>query len=132
MLRSLTFLLYVSSKTNHSFTWPNKQFDFVPSEVQHSIEHVLFSGGKNMLNNKLELLQTNDENLFGKEFSDHLTKKSSKEVFLKFDASKKLFLSNPSFQQQQPKSRVKKQIATGNRGNQAKQNCSCSRKDTNV
>ena len=80
-----------------------------------------------MLNNKLELLQTNDENLFGKEFSDHLIKKSSKEVFLKFDASK-----NPSFQQQQPKSRVKKQIATGNRGNQAKQNCSCSRKDTNV
>ena len=85
-----------------------------------------------MLNNKLELLQTNDENLFGKEFSDHLIKKSSKEVFLKFDASKKLFLSNPSFQQQQPKSRVKKQIATGNRGNQAKQNCSWSRKDTNV
>ena len=39
-----------------------------------------------MLKNKVELLQTNDENLFGKEFSDHLTeslisKKSSKKVF---------------------------------------------------
>ena len=26
---------------------------------------------KNMLKNKVELLQTNDKNLFGKEFSDH-------------------------------------------------------------
>ena len=42
-----------------------------------------------MLRNQVELLQTNDENLFGKEFSDYLTesvksKKSSKEDFLKF------------------------------------------------
>ena len=39
-----------------------------------------------MLKNKAELLQTNGKNLFGKEFSNHLTepvksKKSSKEVF---------------------------------------------------
>ena len=51
-----------------------------------------------MLMNKVELLQTNDENLFGKEFSDHLTvsiksKKNSKEVFLKLDDSKKPFRS---------------------------------------
>ena len=81
---------------------------------------------KNMLKNKTELLQTTDENLFGKEFSDHLTesvksKKSSKEVFLKLDDRKKPFRSGPSFQQQQRKSGVQKQNATGNRGNQAKQ-----------
>ena len=62
------------------------------------------------------MLQNNDENLFGKEFSDHLTesvksKKSSKEVFLKLDDSKKPFRSCPSFQQQQHKSRGQKQIA---------------------
>ena len=78
-----------------------------------------------MLKNKVELLQTNDENLFGKELSDHLTesvksKKSSKEVFLKLDDSKKPFRSGPSFQQQQRKSGGQKQIATDNRGNQAK------------
>ena len=28
---------------------------------------------KDMLKNKVELLQTNDENLFGKKFSGHLT-----------------------------------------------------------
>ena len=59
-----------------------------------------------MLKNKVELLQTNDKNLFGKEFSDHLTesvksKKSSKEVFLKLDDSEKPFQSGPSFQQTQ-------------------------------
>ena len=75
----------------------------------------------------VELLQTNDENLFGKEFSNHLTepvksKKSSKEVFLKLDDGKKPFQSGPSFQQQQHKCRGQKQIATGNRCNQAKQN----------
>ena len=91
---------------------------------------------KNMLKNKVELLQTNDENLFGKEFSDHLTesvksKKSSKEVFLKLDDSKKPFRSGPSFQQQQCKSGGQKQITTDNRGNRAKQNWSWSRKDTN-
>ena len=74
---------------------------------------------KNMLKNKEELLQTNDENLFGKEFSDHFTdlvksKKSSKEVFLKLEDSKKPFRSGPSFQQQQCKSGGQKQIATGN------------------
>ena len=42
-----------------------------------------------MLRNQVELLKTNDENLFGKEFSDYLTesvksKKSSKEDFLEF------------------------------------------------
>ena len=42
-----------------------------------------------MLRNKVELLQIYDENLFGKKFSDYLaesvkSKKSSKEVFLKF------------------------------------------------
>ena len=68
-----------------------------------------------MLMNKVELLQTNDENLFGKEFSDHLTesvksKKSSKEVFLKLDDSKKPFRSGPSFQQQQRKSRGKNKL----------------------
>ena len=51
---------------------------------------------KNMLNNEVELLQTNDENPFRKKFSDHLTKsvkskKSSKEVFIKLDDSKSLF-----------------------------------------
>ena len=49
-----------------------------------------------MLKNKVELLQTNDENLFGKVFSDHLTesvksKKSSKKVFIKLDDIKSLF-----------------------------------------
>ena len=44
---------------------------------------------KKMLRNKVELLQIYDENLFGKKFSDYLaesvkSKKSSKEVFLKF------------------------------------------------
>ena len=47
---------------------------------------MLYAGGKNVLKNKVELLQTNDKNLLGKEFSDHLiepvkSKKSSKEVF---------------------------------------------------
>ena len=51
---------------------------------------------KIMLKNKLELHQTNDEILFGNLFSDHLTesiksKKSSNEVFLKLDDSKKPF-----------------------------------------
>ena len=82
------------------------------------------------------MLQNNDENLFGKEFSDHLTesvksKKSSKEVFLKLDDSKKPFPFDPSFQQQQCKSGGQKQIATDNGGNRAKQNWSWSRKDTN-
>ena len=41
-----------------------------------------------MLKNKVELLQTNDQNLFGKKFSDHLTelfksKKNSKDAFVK-------------------------------------------------
>ena len=50
---------------------------------------------KNMLKNEVQLLQTNDENPFRKEFSDHLTKsvkskKSSKEVFIKLDDSKSL------------------------------------------
>ena len=90
---------------------------------------------KNMLKKKVELLQSNDENLFGKEFSDHLTesvksKKSSKEVFLKLDDSKKPFRSGTSFQQQQCKSGGQKQITTDNRGNRAKQNWSWSRKDT--
>ena len=63
---------------------------------------------KNMLKNKVELVQTNDEILFGKEFSDHLkeslkSNKSSIEVFLKLDDSKKPFRSGPSFQQQQRK-----------------------------
>ena len=89
-----------------------------------------------MLKNKVELLQTNDENIFGKEFSDRLTeslksKTSSKEVFLKLDDSKKPFQSGPSFQQKQRKSGGQKQIATDNRGNQAQQNWSCSRKDKN-
>ena len=87
---------------------------------------------KNILKNKKELLQTNDENFFGKEFSDHLTesvklKKSSKEVFLKLDDSERLFRSDPSLQQQQRKSGRQKQIA---KDNQAKQNRSRSRKDT--
>ena len=56
-------------------------------------------------NNKVELLQTNNENFFVKEFSDHLTesvksKKSSKEAFLKLDDSEKRFRSDPLFQQQ--------------------------------
>ena len=55
--------------------------------MQHSVKHV--SSKKKMLRNQVELLKTNDENLFGKEFSDYLTesvksKKSSKEDFLKF------------------------------------------------
>ena len=55
--------------------------------MQHSVKHV--SSRKKMLRNQVELLKTNDENLFGKEFSDYLTesvksKKSSKEDFLKF------------------------------------------------
>ena len=75
-----------------------------------------------MLKNKVELLQTNDENLFGKEFINHLTesvksKKRSKEVFLKLDDSNKPFRSVPSFQQQQRKSGGQKRIATDNRGN---------------
>ena len=66
---------------------------------------MLSSGGKNRLKNKVELLQTNNENFFVKEFSDHLTesvksKKSSKEVFLKLDDSEKRFRSDPLFQQQ--------------------------------
>ena len=56
-------------------------------------------------NNKVELLQSNNENFFVKEFSDHLTesvksKRSSKEVFLKLDDSEKRFRSDPLFQQQ--------------------------------
>ena len=51
---------------------------------------------KNILKNKVELLQTSDENDFGKEFSNHLTepvksKKSSKKVFQKLDDSKNPF-----------------------------------------
>ena len=66
---------------------------------------MLSSAGKNRLKNKVELLQTNNENFFVKEFSDHLTesvksKKSSKEVFLKLDDSEKRFRSDPLFQQQ--------------------------------
>ena len=62
-----------------------------------------------MLKNKAELLETSNENLFGKEFSDHLTesvksKKSSKEVFIKLGNSNKPFRSGSSFQQQQCKS----------------------------
>ena len=80
---------------------------------------------KNMLKNKVELLRTNGENLFGKEFSDHLkqsvkSRKSSKEVFLKPDESKKPFRSGPLLQQQQHNSEGQKQIATSNRGNQRK------------
>ena len=61
------------------------------------------------LKNKVELMQTNDENLFGKEVSNHLTesvksKKSSKEIFLKLDNNQKPFRSGLSFQQQQHKS----------------------------
>ena len=89
-----------------------------------------------MLKNKVELLQSNDENLFGKEFRDYLiesvkSKKSSKEIFLKLDDSKKPFRSGPSFQQQQRKSGGQKQFATGNRGSQGKQNWNWSRKDMN-
>ena len=78
-----------------------------------------------MLKNKVELLQTNDKNFYGKEFSDHLTqsvksKKSSKQVFLKFDRSKKPFRSGALFQQQQRKNGGQKQITTDYRGNQAK------------
>ena len=79
-----------------------------------------------MLKNKVELLQTNDKIFFGKEFSDHLTesvksKKRSKQVFLKFDCSKKPFRSCPLFQQQQQrKNGGQKQITTDYRGNQAK------------
>ena len=82
-----------------------------------------------MLKNKGELLQTNDENLFGKEFGNHLTesvksKKSLQEVFLKLDDIIKTFQPGASFQQQQRKSGGQKQIATGNRGNQGKQSWS--------
>ena len=68
-----------------------------------------------MLKNKVVFLQTNYENLFDKEFSDHLTesvksKKSSKEDFLKLDDSKKPFQSGLLFQQQQFKSGGHKQI----------------------
>ena len=110
--------------------------DFVPSKVQHSIERLLSSGSKTQLKNKVELLEINDENLFAKEFSDHLTesvksKRSSKEVFLKFDDSKNPFRSGPSFQQQQRKSGGQKQIATDNRVNQSKQTWSWNRKNTN-
>ena len=78
-----------------------------------------------MFKNKVELLQTNDNFFFGKEFSDHLTesvksKKSSKQVFLKFDGSKKSFRSCPLLQQQQRKNGGQKQITTDYRGNQAK------------
>ena len=78
-----------------------------------------------MLKNKVELLQTNDKIFFGKEFSDHLTesvksKKSSKQVFLTFDCSKKPFRFCSWFQQQQRKNRGQKQITTDYRGNQAK------------
>ena len=77
---------------------------------------------KNMLKNKVELLQTNDENLLGKEFSYHLTesvksKKSSIEFFLKLNGRENPFRSGPSFQQQQRKSGGQKKIAVGNRGN---------------
>ena len=66
------------------------------------------------LKNKVELMQTNDENIFGKEVSNHLTesvksKKSSKEVFLKLGNNQKLFRSGLSFQQQQLKSGGQKQ-----------------------
>ena len=40
---------------------------------------------KNMLKNKVELVQTNNENLFAKEFSDHLTESvNSKKLPRKF------------------------------------------------
>ena len=74
---------------------------------------------KNILKNPVELLQTKHENIFGKEFSEHLTelvksKKSSKDVFLKLGNNKKPFRSGPSFQQQQRKNGGPKQIGTGN------------------
>ena len=74
---------------------------------------------KNILKNKVELLQINDENLFGKGFSEHLTKlvkskKNSKELFVKLGDSKKPFRSGPSFQQQWRKNGRQKQITTGN------------------
>ena len=74
-----------------------------------------------MLKNKLET-KTNDEILFGKRFSDHLTesiksRKSSNEVFLKLDDRKKPFWSSFLFQQHQRKSGEKKPIAMGNWGN---------------
>ena len=85
---SPTLSLYEISRTNHLFTWLKKEFNFLTLKIQHSFECVLSREDKNMLKNKVELLQTNDQNLFGKKFSDHLTelfksKKNSKDAFVK-------------------------------------------------
>ena len=88
-----------------------------------------------MIKNKVELPQTNNESLFGKELCDHLTesvkpKNKSIEVFLKLDDSTKPYKSGTSFQQQQLKRKRQKQTTLGNRGSQGKQNWSWNRKDT--
>ena len=80
---------------------------------------------KKMLKNQVELLQTNAENLFRKEFTNNLTEsikstKNLKENFLKLDDSKKPFRSGSLIEQQQCNSEGQEQISTDDRGNQGK------------
>ena len=85
---SPTLSLYEISRTNHLFTWLKKKFNFLTSRYNILSSLYCPEETKNMLKNEVELLQTNDQNLFGKKFSDHLTelsksKKNSKDVFVK-------------------------------------------------
>ena len=57
--------IYLLGQTSNSISY-HRRYNIL-SSVRSPQE------AKNMLKNKLELLQTNDENLFGKEFSYHLT-----------------------------------------------------------
>ena len=70
-----------------------------------------------MLKNQVELLQTNAENLFRKEFTNNLTEsvkstKNLKENFLMLDDSKKPFRSGSLIEQQQRNSEGQEQIST--------------------
>ena len=70
--------------------------DRINVKVQVINIYIIYYIQKNILKNKVKLLQTSDENDFGKEFSNHLTepvksKKSSKKVFQKLDDSKNPF-----------------------------------------
>ena len=70
-----------------------------------------------MLKNQVELLQTNAENLFRKEFINNLAEsvkstKNFKENFLKLDDSKKPFRFGSLIQQQERKSERQEQIST--------------------
>ena len=69
------------------------QFRIIEGIIEDSFEYVLFSEGKNMIKNKMELLQTNDEHLMEKIQilfdRDIKIKKKAQKIFLKFDGIRK-------------------------------------------